>query len=243
MFALVAAGCGGGGGGDENTLVFGTASDPTGLDAALISDGESIRVLYQMTEGLTRAQAGHVGGDSVARDGLDDERRRLAWTFNLREDVTFHDGEPFNAEAVCFNFERWFNFPQSLQGEGTTYYWQFGFGGGFKNPAEGNPGPDESLYKSCEAVDENTVDAEPDQALGDGPLDVDSARAFTSSAPRHSRSSRQTPARRTPTVSSSPAGPTPPSTRPAPGRTSSSPGPWESSSSSPGTTTTGVSRR
>ena len=71
--------------------------------------------------------------------------------------MTFHDGEPFNAEAVCFNFERWFNFPASLQGEGTTYYWQFGFGGGFKNPAEGSTGPEDSLYKSCEAVDESTV--------------------------------------------------------------------------------------
>jgi peptide/nickel transport system substrate-binding protein len=81
----------------------------------------------------------------------------LAWTFNLREGVTFHDGEPFNAEAVCFNFERWFNFPASLQGDGTTYYWQYGFGGGFKNPAEGSPGPEESLYESCEAVDDLTV--------------------------------------------------------------------------------------
>ena len=28
------------------------------------------------------------------------------YRFQLREDVTFHDGEPFNAEAVRFNFER-----------------------------------------------------------------------------------------------------------------------------------------
>ena len=157
VVALVAVGCGGSGGGDENTLVFGTASDPTALDAALISDGESIRVLYQMTEGLTALAPGTSEiVPSLATDWTTSEDG-LAWTFNLREGVTFHDGEPFNAEAVCFNFERWFNFPASLQGEGTTYYWQFGFGGGFKNPAEGNPGPDESLYKSCEAVDENTV--------------------------------------------------------------------------------------
>lgn len=28
------------------------------------------------------------------------------WTFHLREGVTFHDGEPFNADAVLYNFER-----------------------------------------------------------------------------------------------------------------------------------------
>ena len=38
---FVAAGCGGGG--DESTLVYGAPADPTALDGALISDGESIR--------------------------------------------------------------------------------------------------------------------------------------------------------------------------------------------------------
>jgi peptide/nickel transport system substrate-binding protein len=156
VVAFSAAGCGGGGG-DESTLVFGTAADPTALDGALVSDGESIRALYQMTEGLTRLEPG--GSEvipSLATDWTTSDDG-LAWTFNLRQDVTFHDGEPFNAEAVCFNFDRWFNFPASLQGEGTTYYWQFGFGGGFKKPAEGNAGPADSLYKSCEAVDDDTV--------------------------------------------------------------------------------------
>ncbi|MEX2614444.1 MAG: ABC transporter substrate-binding protein [Gaiellaceae bacterium] len=156
VLAFVAAGCGGSGG-DENTLVFGTASDPTALDGALISDGESIRVLYQMTEGLTALRPGTSEVIPSLATDWETSDDGLAWTFNLREDVTFHDGEPFDAEAVCFNFERWFNFPQSLQGEGTTYYWQFGFGGGFKTPAEGSPGPDDSLYTSCEAVDELTV--------------------------------------------------------------------------------------
>ncbi len=157
MLALGAIGCGGGGGGDGDTLVFGTATDPTALDGALITDGESIRVLYQMTEGLTALKPGTSDVIPSLATSWETSDDGLAWTFNLREGVTFHDGEPLNAEAVCFNFDRWFNFPASLQGDATTYYWQYGFGGGFKSPAEGSPGPDESLYKSCEAVDENTV--------------------------------------------------------------------------------------
>lgn len=38
-------------------------------------------------------------GWTVSDDGL-------TWTFHLRQDVTFHDGTPFNAEAVKFNLER-----------------------------------------------------------------------------------------------------------------------------------------
>ena len=36
---------------------------------------------------------------STARDGR-------SVTFKLRRDVKFHDGTPFNAEAVKFNFDR-----------------------------------------------------------------------------------------------------------------------------------------
>lgn len=36
---------------------------------------------------------------SVSDDGL-------VWTFELRDDVVFHDGTPFNAEAAAFNFKR-----------------------------------------------------------------------------------------------------------------------------------------
>lgn len=34
------------------------------------------------------------------------EDKDQRWTFTLREDVTFHDGEPFDADAVMFQFNR-----------------------------------------------------------------------------------------------------------------------------------------
>lgn len=38
-------------------------------------------------------------GWEISEDGL-------SWTFSLRDDVTFQDGEPFNAEALQYNIER-----------------------------------------------------------------------------------------------------------------------------------------
>jgi peptide/nickel transport system substrate-binding protein len=152
-FALVAASCGGDddeGAGEGGTLVFAGAADPVVLDGALVSDGESLRAIDQMFEGLVTLEPGGtevVPGLAESWDASADGR---TWTFNLRDGVTFHDGEPFNAEAVCFNFDRWYNFKGPFQLESATYYWQTVFGG-FSD------GKDPSLYRSCEAVDEQTV--------------------------------------------------------------------------------------
>jgi peptide/nickel transport system substrate-binding protein len=162
VFVLGAAGCGGddgggGGGGGDGSLVFGAEADPVVLDGALVSDGTSIRILYQIYEGLTALKPGTSEVIPSLATDWETSADGLTWTFNLREGVKFHDGEPFNAEAVCFNFDRWYNFPAAFQNASVSYYWQYGFGGGFAKPAEGSPGPDDSLYKSCEAVDDLTV--------------------------------------------------------------------------------------
>src|ERR687892_2750178 len=85
----------------------------------------------------------------ISEDGLE-------YTFELEEDVTFHDGEPFNAEAVCFNFDRWFNFTGSFQNPSASYYWQTVFGG-FAETDPDSGAPEDSFFESCEAVDEGTV--------------------------------------------------------------------------------------
>ena len=86
---------------------------------------------------------------SASEDGLD-------WTFELQTGVTFHDGEPFNAAAVCFNFDRWYNFTGPLQLNSGAYYWRVIFGGFAANEPDSDT-PETSLYESCEAVDDDTV--------------------------------------------------------------------------------------
>jgi len=163
MLALGAASCGGddeeagGDGATGGTLVFGTASDPVVLDGALVSDGESLRVIDQLFEGLVTLEPGTTEVIPALATDWETSADGLQWTFNLREGVNFHDGEPFNAEAVCFNFERWYNFPASFQNANASYYWQFGFGGGFADPIEGAAGPEDSIYASCEVVEELRV--------------------------------------------------------------------------------------
>ncbi|MEX2211764.1 MAG: ABC transporter substrate-binding protein [Gaiellaceae bacterium] len=165
VLALGAASCGGDadeaapeeGGATGGTLVFGTASDPVVLDGALVSDGESLRVIDQLFEGLVTLEPGTTEVIPALATDWESSEDGLEWTFNLREGVSFHDGEPFNADAVCFNFDRWYNFPASFQNANASYYWQYGFGGGFADPIEGAAGPEDSIYNSCQAVDDLTV--------------------------------------------------------------------------------------
>ncbi|MGH3665555.1 MAG: ABC transporter substrate-binding protein [Egibacteraceae bacterium] len=142
----------------DATMVFGTSADPVVLDGFLVSDGESLRAIDQMFEGLVTLEP---GGTEVA-PGLATEWESSGngreWTFQLREGVTFHDGEPFNAEAVCANFERWYNSSGSFQNPNATYYWQTVFGGFAEvEPEYEDSVPSDSLYEGCEATGESEV--------------------------------------------------------------------------------------
>ena len=116
---VLVAGCGGddGGGGSKggDELVFGTASDPVVLDGALVSDGESLRALDQMFEGLVTLKEGSTEVVPGLAESWESSADGTSWTFKLREGVKFHDGTDFNADAVCFNFDRWYNFKGPFQ--------------------------------------------------------------------------------------------------------------------------------
>jgi peptide/nickel transport system substrate-binding protein len=124
----------------SDTLVFGSSADPVALDGALISDGESGRVIIQIYEGLVALKPGTTTVVPSLATSWKGTNAGKTWTFQLRQGVKFTDGTPFNAAAVCANFNRWYNFTGSFQNPSATYYWQTVFGGFKKyDPKSGAP--------------------------------------------------------------------------------------------------------
>ncbi|MFC4002628.1 ABC transporter substrate-binding protein [Prauserella oleivorans] len=142
-----------GGAGNENTLVFGAAGAPKNFDPIFNDDGESFRPIRQMYETLITYKP----GTADLQPGLATEWRPSdegkTWTFKLREGVKFHDGTDFNAEAVCFNFDRWFNMPSAAAQSQMIYYGDV-FEGFANNQGDATGQP---VYKSCEAPDPTTA--------------------------------------------------------------------------------------
>ena len=130
-----------GGGG---TFVFAGAAEPVTLDPFFASDGESFRVSRQIFEGLVGTEPGTADPAPLLAESWEVSDDGLSYDFTLQDGVTFHDGTDFDAEAVCANFERWFNMPESSQVPDLTYY----YGSLMKGFATG-PDADKALYKGC----------------------------------------------------------------------------------------------
>jgi len=88
------------------TLVFGRGGDSVGLDMAYETDGNSFMIGDNMYEQLvaykdetTDIVPGLATSWNISPDGK-------TYTFHLRKGVKFHDGTPFNANAVVFSIGR-----------------------------------------------------------------------------------------------------------------------------------------
>jgi peptide/nickel transport system substrate-binding protein len=151
--AFVAVGTAGGASRALPTFVIAGAADPTYLDPALVSDGESFRVTEQIFEGLVSLKP----GSTLVRPGLAvkwGSKNGKDWTFNLRHNVKFQDNTPFNASAVCANFNRQYNFRGPFQDSTANYYWQAVFYGYKHNDSSSLS---KSLYKGCTAKGKYTA--------------------------------------------------------------------------------------
>ena len=82
-----------------DTLVFGSAAEPTSLDGAVVSDGESLRVIDQITEGLVglKPRARRRSSRSWRSRGQASNGGRV-WTFSLRTGVTLPRRDAFQRQ-------------------------------------------------------------------------------------------------------------------------------------------------
>jgi peptide/nickel transport system substrate-binding protein len=92
-----------------STLVVGLVAEPVALDPAQVTDLNSNRVGRRVVEALvafadesTQIVPGLAESWTISKDGL-------TYTFKLRKGIAFHDGTPFNAQAVKFSIERQIN--------------------------------------------------------------------------------------------------------------------------------------
>lgn len=132
----------------QDTLIVGRGGDSANLDPAIVTDGESIKIVHNVfdtlldfKDGTTEVTAGLAESWEMSPDGL-------KYTFKLRKGVKFHDGTDFNADAVVFNWQRWHD-PQSpykFPGDSFDYYTSM-FGPENKR-----------VIKECKAVDPYTVE-------------------------------------------------------------------------------------
>lgn len=130
---------------------FGTSSDPASLDPALAVDSDSERISRQMFEGLVSLDPSTGKPTPALATSWTSLDNGYAYEFVLRDNVQFQDGQPFNAAAVCTNFNRWFNYPVQNDPAELPVTFRDVFKAFSNNPAN-------SVFKSCTAKDDSTVD-------------------------------------------------------------------------------------
>ncbi len=133
---------------DPVTFVWGAYTNPVQLYGAVVTDGVSYTVLNQGCESLMAFDGATTNAIPSLATELTANEDLTVWTAKLREGVTFHDGTPFNADAVKFNFEAWRYTDNPLHFESQVYeYYEYMFDGF----------DDASLIQSIDVVDDYTV--------------------------------------------------------------------------------------
>ena len=88
------------------TLTSATISEPLTLNLAIANDASSSGVLGYLFEGLTETSWLTDEVEPALAESWEGSEDGLTWTFHLRNDVSWHDGEPFTAHDVDFTFNR-----------------------------------------------------------------------------------------------------------------------------------------
>jgi peptide/nickel transport system substrate-binding protein len=112
---------------EGGTLIFGLPADHDILDPHATGGWVTYQVTYNIFESFVKEDLTEadlmtpklVPGLATSWEISDDGTQ---YTFKLRDGVTFHDGAPFNADAVMANFDRFWNKESSTYFEKTAAF-------------------------------------------------------------------------------------------------------------------------
>ncbi len=104
--ALLLAACNHSAKPEPAAIIFARGADSVKLDSADVDDGESMKVLVNVCQGLVRFKHGTTEPEPCLAASWAISPDGLAYTFKLRDGVKFHDGTPLDAQAAAFSFLR-----------------------------------------------------------------------------------------------------------------------------------------
>ena len=159
----------------------------------------------------------------------------LTYTFTLEEGVKFHDGTDFNAEAVCSNFDRWYNWTGVRPDRGPHVLLRRAVPG-----LRHRRTTDAAIYESLRRADDDRGHRHAERSRSPRFVAALSLPAFSMQSPTALEEYDADDVGGTRTTRASPS--TPPSTRPAPARSSSTRGTRPAGHPRSATTTTGATR-
>ena len=96
----------------QDNLFYATSTEPLGLDPALVDDNDSGNINCNIYESLLKFKADNTEIEPSLAESWTISDDGLTYVFKLRQGVKFHDGTPFNAQAVKFNIDR--QMPENL---------------------------------------------------------------------------------------------------------------------------------
>ena len=109
--AIFVLGCGeestsGGSDGGDQTLRTAFSADPSPLDPDSYYEAEGLAITTSVYEGLLQYKPDSDELEGELAETWDVSEDGLTYTFELRDDVKFSDGTPFNSEAAKASLER-----------------------------------------------------------------------------------------------------------------------------------------
>lgn len=112
----------------EKKLVIGRANDSVSLDPSCTTELGSFKVTANIFETLVKCETERGQIVPCLAENWSSSEDGLTWIFKLRQGIKFHDGTPFDAYSVVFNFQRWMD-EHNKYHIGSFNYWNYIFSG------------------------------------------------------------------------------------------------------------------